>query len=224
MTGVMAEQTAEFMEWIRLLSPFWSYIILLVIAWGENVIPPIPGDLVIVFSGYLAATGQLNLILVVLIATVGGAIGFMTMFIVGRAFGDAAMDPDRLQWLPKRRIHRARSWLLKWGYALVGANRFLSGLRSVISFTVGAAKMNTWKTAVFATFSALVWTSLIAYLGSVIGDNWDVVTSIFRSYGKAVTTLVITVVVLRIGWGWWQKFRDDKEPFEPPNSPGINDE
>lgn len=219
----MAEQTLEFFEWIRLLSPFWSYVILTAIAYGENVIPPIPGDLVIVFGGYLAATGQLSFAMVVLLATIGGAAGFMTMFMLGRRFGDAALDPDRMRWLPKKRMYRARLWLLKWGFAIVGVNRFLSGLRSVISLTVGAARMNIWKTALFATLSSLVWTWLIAYLGAVIGENWDVVTSIFRSYGTAVTIIIVSLVLAKLGHSWWLRRRRRDEPLEPPNSPRIND-
>ncbi len=212
----MAEHTVEFLEWIQLLSPFWAYVILIGIAYGENIIPPVPGDIAIVFGGYLAGTGQLNFFMVVGLATVGGALGFMTMFWIGRRFGDAALDPDRLRWLPKRGIYRARLWLLKWGYALVGANRFLSGLRSVISLTVGAAQMNAWKTALFATISALLWATLIAYMGAVVGENWSAVSSILRSYGTIVGGVILMLILLKLGHVWWRHSRRKSSPSDAP--------
>lgn len=215
----MSEYFLDFVEWLRVLAPFWTYAVLLLIAYGENVIPPIPGDLAIVFAGYLVGIGHLNFFLVVLLCTIGGALGFMTMFFVGRKLGDAALDPNRLRWLPKQRIYRARLWLLKWGYALVGANRFLSGLRSVISLTVGAAMMNVWKTAAFATFSAFVWTALIVYLGSVVGENLDLVAALFRGYGRIVLGAILLAVVLR--FVYWLLVQRPRRRADH-DSPGIN--
>lgn len=217
----MGELTIDLFEWIRQLSPVWAYLMLVVIAYGENVLPPVPGDLAIVFGGYLAGAGQLNLFMVIAFSTISGSLGFMTMFWIGHRFGDAALDPDRLRWLPKRKIYRARLWLLRWGYALVGMNRFLSGLRSVISLTVGAAQMNAWKTALFATISALVWTSIIAYLGAVVGENWEAVSSLLRNYGFVVGSLIVLLILAKIGHMFWRRHRRGAHE-EDGDSPRIN--
>lgn len=218
----MDDQLTDFLEWIQLLTPFWAYLVLILIAYGENVLPPVPGDLAVVFGGYLAGIGHLNYLTVVALSTVGGALGFMTMFWLGHRFGDAALDPDRLRWLPKTKIYRARLWLLKWGYAIVGLNRFLSGLRSIISLTVGAAQMNVWKTALFATLSALVWTSLIAYLGAVVGENWEVVLELLTTYGRVVAVLISLAVAAKVVHVVWRRSRAANEDTPSPDSPGIN--
>lgn len=193
----MGELFADLFQWIEMLSPLWAYVLLLVVAYGENVLPPIPGDMLVVFSGYLAGIGRLDLGVVVLLATIGGALGFMTMYAVGYRIGNAVLDPDRLRWLPKGQIGKVEQWMRRWGYGIVAVNRFLSGFRSVISITVGMARMHAWKTAAFATFSALVWTALIAYAGYAVGDNWRTISVYLRNYGQAVLLLLGVVLLVQ---------------------------
>ena len=197
----MQDVFSDFFGWMEALPPVWAYLALLLIAYGENVVPPIPGDLVVVFGGYLAGTGNLNLFVVVLLATLGGALGFMSMYVIGYRIGDAVFAPDRLRWIPKERMERVRRWLQRWGYGVVAANRFLSGTRSVISLTVGMAHMDAAKTAFYATVSAILWTALIAYGGYELGDNWPVVYSYLRTYGQVVLTVLgLIALVLLAQW------------------------
>lgn len=188
----------EMQSWMQTVAPIWVYAVLLFVAYLENVVPPIPGDIIVVFGGYLAGVGHVSFGLVVLVCSIGGLAGFMTVFAVGYRFGDAAMDRDRLRWLPKRRIYRARQWLHRWGYMLVGANRFLSGLRSVISLTVGAAHMNPLKTALFAGLSSVLWTLLITYAGLVLGENWALVGDYLHRYGRFVLLSILILVLVQI--------------------------
>lgn len=195
------EYLADFLAWMESLPPGLAYAAILIIAYGENVAPPIPGDMAIVFGGYLVGVGQLNFLIVVVLATIGGVVGFMTMYAVGYWAGEAVLDPNRWRWIPKKQVQRARVWLDRYGYWLVAANRFLSGLRSVISLTVGIAHTNPWKTAFYATLSAAVWTCLIAYAGYAVGDNWPVIAGYLRDYGRIVLGLLLAAAgVQAVRW------------------------
>lgn len=205
----MADFVSDFVTWMEALPAIWAYGIILLIAYGENVMPPIPGDLVVVFGGYMAGVGQLNLGVVIVLSTIGGAFGFMTMYAVGYWLGEAVLHPDRFTWIPQRQVDKAQRWLHRWGYGVVAANRFLSGARSVISLTVGMARMSPWKTAWWCTFSAAVWTALIAYAGYAVGENWRVVVTYLRLYGRFVLgALVLVGIVLLIRAYWRSSARD----------------
>ena len=194
----MGELFLDVFEWIQTLSPLAVYVAILVIAYGENVLPPVPGDMIVVLGGYLAGTGSLNIGIVIGLATLGGALGFMTMYAFGHMIGGAVMDPDRLKWIPKRRVRRAQEWLRMWGYGVIAANRFLSGLRSVISITVGMAHMNVWKTTLWSTVSSAVWTCLIAFLGFKVGENWQVVSVWIRQYGQVIGIVMVIFIVAQV--------------------------
>jgi membrane protein DedA with SNARE-associated domain len=191
-------------NWMLALPPLWGYAIVLVIAYGENIMPPIPGDMVVVLGGYLAGRGHLHFGLVVLLSTLGGALGFMSVYALGRVMGPRVLAPGRYDWVPHTQVERVQQWLHRYGYGVVAANRFLTGARSVISLAVGVAQMSAWKTATFATLSALVWTSLISYAGYTLGENWRVVASYLETYGWTVGTLLLLLIV---GWAvrryWW---------------------
>lgn len=201
--AAMGDLANDILQWMVALPPLWAYLIILVVSYGENIVPPIPGDVVVVFGGYLVAVGKLDFFVVVMLSTIGGALGFMTMYAVGRKIEEAVMDPDRLRWIPKEQIARAERWLERWGYGIIAANRFLSGLRSVISITVGMAHTDPWKTALFATLSALVWTILIAYGGYAVGENWEIVLVYLRDYGRVIVGLIAVVALVQF-LRWWR--------------------
>lgn len=196
----MSELFTGFFDWMVALPPLYAYLAVFAIAYGENVLPPIPGDMVIVFAGYMVGLGVFNFWFVVLIATIGGAVGFMTMYVIGYRIGDAVMSPDRFRWVPKKQVLKAQHWLHRWGYGIILANRFLSGTRSVISLTVGMAQMHVTKTTVFATISSFVWVLLITWGGYKVGENWEVIGIYLRQYGQlfiALFTLFLASMGIR---------------------------
>jgi len=208
----MLDWFTNFFTWMQGLSPVWAYLTLLLIAYGENVAPPIPGDMVVVFGGYLAGLGQLHLGIVVLLSTIGGALGFMTMFAVGVRLGEALLDPDRYQWLPRDGFEKAQRWIHQYGYGVVAANRFLSGARSVISLTVGMAQMDTWQTLWWCTVSAFAWTGLISYAGYAVGDNWTLVVTYLRAYGRIILALLLIIAAVLLGRWYWG--RQEESPAD----------
>lgn len=208
----MAEFVSDFVSWMEALPPLWAYCVVLIIAYGENVVPPIPGDLIVVFGGYLAGLGQLNLGVVILLSTIGGALGFMSMYAIGYQLGEAVLDPDRLRWIPQEQIDKAQRWLQRWGYGVVAANRFLSGARSVISLTVGMARMSPWSTAWWCTFSAALWTALIASAGYAVGENWRTVVVYLRIYGRFILGALVLIGVGLLVRAYWRRQSDNSEP------------
>lgn len=216
----LADLFSDFFAWMEALPPGWAYVMLFAIAYGENVFPPIPGDMIIVFGGYLVGVGTLSFPVVVFLATLGGALGFMSVYALGRRMGEAVLDPGRFRWLPAAQVAKAQAWLRRWGYGVVVANRFLTGARSVISLAVGMARMNAWKTALCATISAFVWTGTIVYAGYAVGDNWRVIADYLRSYGRAVLLAVGLLVVVQVGRWYWKRRRTSSEgaPLEDADS------
>ena len=197
----MGEFFGDIFTWVESLSPLYAYLVIVGISYGENVVPPVPGDMIIVFGGYLAGVSDLNFFAVWLLATLGGVAGFMTMYAFGARMGDAIYDPNRFRWLPKDYLARVRIWIGKWGIWVVVANRFLSGARSVISLSVGIAHMNVLTTTLASLVSALVWTGVISYAGYAVGENWEVVSVYLRGYGVFIlagTALVAMVLFARM--------------------------
>jgi len=196
--------------WMAELPAGWVYVTVFVVAYLENVIPPIPGDMVVVFGGYLVGIGAVAFVPTALLATVGGAFGFMTMYAVGWRIGLAVEDPDRLRWIPRTASDRVRGWVHRYGYGVVAGNRFLSGARSVISLTVGAARMDPAQTAVWATVSSALWCVLLVALGYMVGDNWAEIGEWLRIYGLWVGSgLGLAALAAAVRWAWRRRSGED---------------
>jgi membrane protein DedA with SNARE-associated domain len=190
-----------FNAWYGALSPAWTYAVLLLVAYGENVLPPIPGDLLIAYAGLLAGTGAIGLLPVIALAGVGGTLGFMTVYAVGHRLGDAIDDPDRLRWVPNDRIATARRWIGRHGRAVILGNRFIPGVRSVIALAAGASQVGPRTALVLSAVSATVWSALVATLGFFAGDNLEEIERLLRLYGKvAGAVLVAAVAIWLVVW------------------------
>lgn len=198
----MLEQTVSYLSQVDTV---WIYVAVFGIAYIENIFPPFPSDVIVVFAGYLIAIGTGSVILTLILATAGGTLGFMTMYWIGDQFGDRVLETGKLRFVSLDLVRRVQLWFRRYGYWVVIANRFLAGTRAVISFVTGMAEMNLMKTTLLSALSSLAWNSILLYLGFVVGDNWRVIGEYLDAYSIIVTLLVLLALAV---WGivtWWKK-------------------
>lgn len=198
----MIEAGSAFVDWLRGLPPSGIYAVVFVVAWAENVIPPIPGDLVVVVAGSFVALGVIGLVPTFALATAGSVLGFLTVFAAGQRLGTAVHDPARLRWIPRGAVVTVEAWLARWGLGVVAANRFLSGGRAVIGLLAGASGMPSGAVTVWATVSALAWNAVLVGGGLGLGTQWPRVMAVLAAYGRAVTGVLVVAAVM-LGVRWW---------------------
>ncbi|MBP7848492.1 DedA family protein [Patescibacteria group bacterium] len=63
-----------------------GYSGLFIASFLENLIPPIPSEVIMPLGGYLASIGKLNILGVVMICAVGSTLGNLPYYFVGRYF------------------------------------------------------------------------------------------------------------------------------------------
>ena len=199
----MLESVQGLADWLAALPATGIYAVLFAVSYLENVVPPIPGDTLIVLCGWLVGQGVIAFVPTVALASLGGALGFMTMYAVGRALGDAVDDPGRLRWIPRGPVATVRRWLARWGQGVVVLNRFLAGGRSVIALLAGASRMPAGQTALWSTVSAVGWCTALVGGGAWVGGEWERVLDVLAVYGQVVSGLVALVLVgVAVRWGW----------------------
>lgn len=207
----MEQFAHHLIEWIDGQPPIVIYAVFFGIAYFENVIPPIPGDIFVVFSGYMAARDIILLLPVYALTTIASVIGFMTMYALGRYWGEV-LDRRRERYrfsriLDLKYIPKVRSWMARWGFWVITANRFLSGVRSVISITAGMGRTEIRLTILCSLISSVLWNALLVGAGWEIQQNWHLIIHYLSIYSRVVTAVVIALVLLRLGWAYWQKSR-----------------
>jgi len=180
------------------LSPALIYTVLFAISYIENVFPPSPSDVIVVFGGYLAGLGTIDIWSALALTTAGSAFGFLTMYKVGDWFGQSIVEQRRFSFLPTESIHKVEEWFRKYGYWIIVVNRFLSGTRAVVSFFAGLSKLEVVRTTSLCAISALAWNWIMLYSGSLLGKNWNSIALYLSTYSQIITGLVITAFAV---WG-----------------------
>ena len=203
---MMEDLVNSFVEEVAQWNPLWGYAAVTVSAFLENVIPPVPGDTVVVFSAYLVGRGVLAWAPVYAATCVGGTAGFMVMYYIGFSRGRAFVGHSRNRFFGPEQLARAEEWLRRYGSWLVLANRFLSGIRSVIALTAGLGNLSWGRVALLGGLSMALWNGLLLYAGMLLGSNWESVTAALRQYNQAVAAL-LGLALLALLWRRWRRRR-----------------
>lgn len=189
----------QFIQSLGHLSDVWIYAAIFFIAYLENIFPPSPSDMVVVFGGSLAGLGQVHLLGALAAATLGSTLGFTTMFAIGRWFGVKILESGRLSFLPKEGVEKVERWFQKYGYGIIVANRFLAGTRAIISFFAGLSHLRFIYTLILSFLSALLWNTILILAGNYLGKNWEKIGVYLTTYSQTVTALIIIVALFLIG-------------------------
>lgn len=204
-------------QWLQGVPPTGLYVTLFVAAFIENLVPPAPSDVILLFIATLIGIGTIDHIPAIAIATAGSTTGFLTAFRLGRRYGRRWMESGKAPFLNHRSLAKVDRWFDRYGYWVIVANRFLSGTRAVISFFAGMSRLDLLRTTLLCFISALVWNTLVLELGAFLGSNWREGEKILARYGLAVTILLAAVILFfLIRWIMRRRRSSSEKPAEPP--------
>lgn len=194
-------------RWIESLDVVSIYLIFGAIAYLENILPPIPGDVLVAFGGYLVASGLISFMPVLTITTIASVFGFMSMYAFGAYFGDRIEKYRDKFWLTRfvdvKYFDRGKKWMEKWGQNVIMANRFLAGTRSVIAIISGLTRTKIPTTILSSTVSSIAWNSILLIFGWIVHENWEVIGYYLNIYGWVVLLAIFLFIMIR--WSWKKK-------------------
>lgn len=192
------------------LSDVWLYIAIFFIAYIENVFPPSPSDVIVLFGGSLVGMGRLDFLPVVTAAILGSTAGFMSMYAIGHWFGDTIVEAGKLKFIPLDQVQKVERWFRRYGYWVVVANRFLSGTRAVVSFFAGLSKMNFTVTTILSFASAAVWNLILVSGGNELGRNWHVIGRFISTYSQVIIIITLLLAAIWLIRFWVRRHNNRK--------------
>ncbi len=189
-------------DWVNLVGPLGIYVIFTCIAYLENVVPPVPGDVLIVFSGYLVAEGIIDLFPIWILTVMSSVVGFMNMYWIGGKLevqiSGKQSNQRILKFFDYEYMMIAKAWMDKYGQWVIIGNRFLAGTRSVISITAGVFKLKLFNTIICSFISSALWNTLLISLGWVLKENWATIGSYLSTYGIFILVLILILFIVKI--------------------------
>ena len=203
----MTAQVVGMMEqgifWLQQAPPWGVLLLMFLIAYIENIFPPAPSDMLLVFAGTMIGFGAVDFSQALAAATIGSTTGFMTAYLLGRYFEGHIVEGRVGRYLPTGAIQKVEGLFRRFGYGVIVANRFLAGTRAIVSFFAGMSRMSLAKTTILSALSAAAWNTILLMLGEIFASNWQKVASYLQLYSVVVTGIVALVVAI----GLWQYLR-----------------
>jgi len=161
----------------------------------ETVIPPIPSEAVLGLAGVLIRSGDMNIVPVVLFATLGSVLGAIFFYFLGRALGPRRSHAflDRLPLVETEDVDRTFEWFERHGRSAVFFGRMVPIVRSFVSVPAGVVRMPFGQFLLYTAGGSLIWNSVLISLGVAAGD-------FVRDNLRWLDYAVVAAVVLGIGW------------------------
>lgn len=165
----------------------------------ESALIPVPSEITMPFAGSLVASGKFNLLLVVMVGTLGNLIGSLLAYALG-FWGQEAVVRKLIQkygkylLLTEHEYDRAESWFRKHGEIIVFVSRLLPAVRTFISLPAGIAHMKLRKFIIYTTLGCLPWSLLLTWVGVKLGENWESIGVYFHRF-DAIIFVLLTLAV-----------------------------
>ncbi len=188
----------EIIHFLGQVDPLWVYCIIFFIAFIENIFPPSPSDIVVVFGGALASLDKGNILLALNAATFGSTLGFITVYTIGNWFGKRILEEGKIKYFPRDKVMMMEKWFIKYGYWLIVANRFLAGTRAFVAFFAGVSHLEPYKTTALSFISSMAWYSILVYAGYSMGSNWEEIKFYLERYSEIATGITLGIIIIGI--------------------------
>ncbi|MBS11296.1 MAG: hypothetical protein CME19_06815 [Gemmatimonadetes bacterium] len=171
--------------------PGWIYFFLFLGAFLENIVPPIPGDTLIVFGAYLAGIGIISVWPVYLAMWVGSAVGCLLVYGIAYIKGRDFFLRLEARYFKESKIEVAEEWFEKYGIRIVIFNRFLPTVRAFVGIVAGIIRMNPIRMTLYVAIGTMLWNTLLVYFGIMVGENWQLVIEVLQTYNQVVISLAV---------------------------------
>lgn len=167
----------------------------------ENLVPPIPSEVVLPLAGYYVSQGTLDFVPALLAATAGSLIGALIIYAVGRYGGRPALERwGRYVRISNDQIDRADRWFDKRAKLFVLFGRLLPGIRSLVSIPAGLSEMPIASFVGLTLLGSALWNSALIGAGSLLGENWEEVSSVVGDATPIVLGVAVLAGVAAIVW------------------------
>ena len=171
----------------------------------ESTVVPVPSEFVVTPAAYHAATGQLDLWLVILAATVGADLGATINYVVALYVGRPVIYRfansrwGKMCLLSQEKVEKSERYFDDHGIVATLTGRLIPGIRHLISIPAGLARMNF---LLYTTIGAGAWHTVLAalgwYLHAIVPE--EQLNDKIAEYAHYIKLVILALVVAAVVW------------------------
>jgi membrane protein DedA with SNARE-associated domain len=179
----------------------------------ESSFLPLPSELVMPPAGYLAAKGEMSVALAVACGVLGSILGALANYGLAHWLGRPVIRRlGKYVWISEKSLERSERYFADHGEISTFMGRMLPVVRHLISIPAGIARMNLAKFVTFTGLGALVWCTILTWIGWFIGKKEEVILTVLnqeaQSYaGRAILIMLPVLAAIAAIYVWWHRRR-----------------
>ena len=208
---------AELIQWVLESLNYWVVLIFMTI---ESSFIPFPSEVIVPPAAWMAMqSGEMNIILVVIVATIGADLGALINYWLARWLGRpiiykfANSKLGRLCLLSQEKIEMSEAYFRKHGAISTLIGRLVTVIRQLISIPAGLARMKMGPFLLYTTIGAGAWNIVMAAIGYAIYKMFpDVktpedVANLATEYSHVIGYTLLAIVVLGLAFVIYKKYK-----------------
>ena len=177
-----------------------AYLTISLAMFLENIIPPIPSEIIMPLGGFFVYQQKLNFYILVFWGLFGTILGSLPWYYLGKLANEKRLS----NFLDKRGkylgitsddLHKSKKWFDKYGVSLVFWGRLVPGIRTLISVPAGMELMPLRKFLIWTTLGSLIWVVLLSYAGYLFGENYQIIEKYLDQIKYVVKPILIFIFI-----------------------------
>lgn len=188
---------------INIMNQFGYLGVFLLIA-IENVFPPIPSEVILLFGGFMTTYTGLTIFGVTIASTLGSILGAVILYYIGKILNKERLKKivsgktGKILRLKPEDIEKADNWFDTKGNITVFFCRFIPLIRSLISIPAGMSEMKMSKFLIYTLIGSIIWNFVLTLVGSIVGENWVSISNMLDNYSHIIVIILVILFIIAI--------------------------
>ena len=186
-------------------NPNVAYLVICFAMFLENIIPPIPSEIIMPLGGFFVYQGDLNFYILVLFGLIGTVLGALPWYYLGKFLNERKLanfveTRGKFLGISSKDFNKSKLWFDQYGVSLVFWGRLIPGIRTLISVPAGIELMPLRKFLIWTTLGSLIWVVLLSFLGYIFGENYIIIESYvdqFKFFLKPIIFIILIVFIFK---------------------------
>ena len=184
-------------------NPNIAYLVICFAMFLENIIPPIPSEIIMPLGGFFVYQGNLNFSILVLFGLIGTVLGALPWYYLGRFLNEKKLsnfveNKGKFLGITSKDFNKSKLWFDKYGVSLVFWGRLIPGIRTLISVPAGIELMPLRKFLVWTTLGSLIWVILLTLSGYIFGENYKIIETYLDNFKIFIKPLLVIILIFFI--------------------------
>ena len=166
----------------------------------ENIIPPIPSEIIMPLGGFFVYQQKLDFYILVFWGLLGTIAGSLPWYYLGKLVNEKRLSnfldkKGKYLGITSDDLAKSKRWFDKYGVSLVFWGRLVPGIRTLISVPAGMELMSLKKFLLWTTLGSLIWVTLLTYAGYIFGENYLIIETYLDQIKYIVKPILIFIII-----------------------------